>query len=115
MTAATTPCVASERSTYPTLPLAAHSFFLGAEAGYYSGDAFTLDIRGGLAIPLVGDQGSSGPRVMRHPLSPSVSIFFKTLSPPPKTFRIIPGRSTGQKEGEVAMDWNAAIRNTARR
>jgi uncharacterized protein with beta-barrel porin domain len=28
------------------------SFFLGAEAGYDSGDAFTLDVRGGLAVPL---------------------------------------------------------------
>jgi len=28
------------------------SFFLGAEAGYDSGDAFTFDIRGGLQIPL---------------------------------------------------------------
>ena len=28
------------------------SFFLGAEAGYDSGDAFTLDVQGGLKIPL---------------------------------------------------------------
>jgi hypothetical protein len=28
------------------------SFFLGAEAGYDSGDAFTLDVRGGFAVPL---------------------------------------------------------------
>jgi len=28
------------------------SFFLGAEAGYDSGDAFTVDIRGGFAVPL---------------------------------------------------------------
>jgi len=28
------------------------SFFLGAEAGYDSGDAFTLDVQGGLRIPL---------------------------------------------------------------
>lgn len=27
------------------------SFFLGAEAGYDSGDAFTLNVRGGLQIP----------------------------------------------------------------
>ena len=28
------------------------SFFLGAEAGYDSGDAFTLDVQGGFAVPL---------------------------------------------------------------
>jgi hypothetical protein len=28
------------------------SFFLGAEARYDSGDAFTFDVRGGLQIPL---------------------------------------------------------------